>query len=328
MTRQNSPPFFIVGCGRSGTTLLRTLLNGHPEIGVPQESLFIVDYLRAGDWLDMASLGRMLVREPELEEWGIRPSETDLEGCRTAAEAIDRLHRLYLVAKGKNRWGQKTPRFVRFVGLLRRHFPEARFIHLVRDPRAVVNSLIASDVHRSNALYASRRWLSDVSAGLRAERDFPGEVLRVRYEDLVTDVESTLRKVASLLDFEYDPSMLAAASQGASEYSRFYAAIHANLALPPTDQFIEKWKDHLSAGEIALIESIVGERMLELGYAKSDQDPATRRLRTSAMSFERVFGLARQSTQYLRFRRKYLFHLFLRKWKLGLMGDFLRGVNY
>jgi LPS sulfotransferase NodH len=328
MNQHMEDPFFIVGCGRSGTTLLRTLLNGHPDIGVPQESLFITDYLRADGRVAMTTLRKMLIREPELEEWGIKPTLEDLDACNTPAEAIDRLHRIYLTGKGKHRWGQKTPRFVRFVGLLHTHFPGARFIHVVRDPRAVVSSLISSDVHRSNALYASRRWLNDVGAGIEAERDFPQQVIRVRYEDLVTDVETTLSSIASFLRFDYDAAMVAAAAQGAAEYSRFYAAIHANLSLPPTDQFINKWKDRLSPSEVCLVESITGPRMLNLGYVPSAEASPTPPTHTMTMRLERGLGLVRQSTQYLRFRRKYLFYLILRKWRLGLMGDFLRGVNY
>lgn len=328
MNPQSNTPFFIVGCGRSGTTLLRTLLNGHPEIGVPQESLFITDYLRAGESVGLASLLRMLIREPELEEWGIHPSIEDLDGCNTAAEAIDRLHRIYLDGKGKQRWGQKTPRFVRYVELLRHHFPGARFIHLVRDPRAVVSSLISSDVHRSNALYGSKRWLNDVSAGIEAEKKYPQEFVRVRYEDLVTEVESTLHRLASFLAFTYDPAMVAAAAQGASEYSRFYAAIHANLSMPPTDRFIDKWKERLDPRQVALVESIVGERMVELGYARSPRVAGSTAAGRTGMKLERALGLVRQTIQYLRFRRSYLLHLVSRKWKLGLMRDFVRGINY
>jgi hypothetical protein len=328
MSQHDSQPFFIVGCGRSGTTLLRTLLNGHPDIGVPQESLFITDYLRAGGRIELTNLRQMLVEEPELEEWGIHPGIADLEDCMSAAEAIDRLHRIYLSGKGKHHWGQKTPRFVRHVELLRDSFPGAKFIHLVRDPRAVVSSLITSDVHRSNAFYASKRWVNDVNAGIEAEKTHPGEVLRVRYEDLVTDVETTLRSISAFLGIAYDPSMVGAAAQGASEYSRFYAAIHANLKMPPTDQFIGKWKERLGPADVALIESIAGDRMVELGYIRSAEPVPAPAGPMTAMKFDRALGLVRQSIQYLRFRRKYLIHLFVRKWRLGLLGDFLRAVNY
>jgi len=328
MTQSMAEPFFIVGCGRSGTTLLRTLLNSHPAIGIPQESLFIIDYLRVGQRMDLAQLKRMLMQEPEIEEWGIHPVIEDLDGCQTIAEAIDRLHRLYLAPHGKQRWGQKTPRFVRSVGLILEHFPGSRFIHLVRDPRAVVSSLITSDVHRSNAYYAALRWAKDVGFGLAAEETYPSQVRRIRYEDLVTQVETTLVSISDFLEFEYDPRMLSVAPQSSSEYSRFYAAIHANLILQPTDRFIDKWRERLDDEETALVESLSGDFMERLGYTRTIQGSPEPLVGLFWARLSRAVGLARQATQYLRFRRRYLFHLIGRKWRLGLLRDFVRDVNY
>ena len=102
-------PVFIVGCGRSGTSLLRRFLNQHPQLGIPLELLFIVDYLHAASHHPVERMTGLLVREPEVREWGVNPSPKDMAGCSTIAEAIDRLHRLYLAPRGKCSLGPEDP---------------------------------------------------------------------------------------------------------------------------------------------------------------------------------------------------------------------------
>jgi len=320
-------PVFIVGCGRSGTSLLRRLMNQHPQVGIPLESLFIVDYLQAAARQPVARMTGMLVREPEILEWGLRPAAYDLTGCATIAEAIDRLHRLYLAPRGKSRWGQKTPRFVRHLPLLRFHFPEARFVHLVRDPRAVAASLIRSNVHRSTATYAARRWRMDVDLGLAFEQAAPGSVLRVAYEELVARPDNVLRGVCEFCGLDFDPKMLTSAEERPSEYSDFYAQIHANVDHPATGEFVDRWTNDLSEQQVALIEHLAGARMEELGYARVGGDqpdlPSGWKIRG-----DRMRGMAEQAYRYARYRPRYLAFLLYRKARLGLLKSFLWSVNY
>jgi len=320
-------PFFIVGCGRSGTTLLRTLLNRHPAIAIPLESLFIIDYLRVQDRYDQKYLNSLVIREPELEEWGISVSVEDLQDSVSVARMISKLHEIYAESKGKSHWGQKTPRFVRYLDLLGKNFPSSKMIHMIRDPRAVVSSLIQSDVHQSNAYHGSHRWMMDVRAGLTYELTHCSRVLRVFYEDLVKEPEEVLKAVFEFLEMD-STGMTISGEKKTQEYSDFYENIHANLERSPTPAFIDKWKQHLSSEEVLIVEGICGELMGELGYecsSTSDSPPAytSRKARS-----QRVKGILRQMGRYFRYRRSYLFHLIWRKWKLGLLKDFLWTVNY
>jgi hypothetical protein len=153
-------------------------------------------------------------------------------------------------------------------------------------------------------------------------------VRRIRYEDLVTQVETTLVSISDFLEFEYDPRMLSDAPQSSSEYSRFYATIHANLSLQPTDRFIDKWRERLDDEAMALVESLSGDFMERLGYSRTIQGLSEPSVGLFGARLSRTVGLARQATQYLRFRRRYLFHLIGRKWRLGLLRDFVGDVNY
>jgi hypothetical protein len=323
-----SRPFFIIGCGRSGTTLLRTILNRHADIAIPLESLFIIDYLKAAASHDISFLISMLVREPEISEWGIRPQVEDFKGCQSISEVINQLHQIYLQAKGKKHWGQKTPRFVRETALLLEHFPYALFIHVVRDPRAVVSSLIHSDVHHSNAYHASKRWRMDVSKGLELEDKHPQRVMRVHYESLVRDSENTIRKILEFLGFVYDPIILQQDESSVAEYSKFYQNIHANLDRNATDQYIDKWKDKLSSADIEVVEALTYRYMQRLGYNQVIDSPVLPRGYKEWARLHRLIGLVRQTIRYLRYRHKYLLFLIWRKWKLGSLLDFLWDVNY
>lgn len=319
-------PFFIVGCGRSGTSLLRSLLNRHPEIAIPLESLFIVDYLRTERRFD--ELIALLAQEPEIREWGLAIGPEDFAGVESAVEAIERLHERYAAAQGKPRWGQKTPRFVRHLPLLAGSFPRARFVHLVRDPRAVASSLIRSDVHHSNAYYAALRWAKDVSAGLAFEREAPGRVLRVRYEQLVAQTSKVLAQVASFLDIASIDGWWKDAGGGIDEYSAFYEQIHANLDQPVSDEFVDRWRDDLSSWQLETVEALTGDLMDKLGYGRELERAHLGPAATLYFRLDRLAGLARQLSKYLRQRRVYLVFLLRRKWKLGLLKEFLWTANY
>jgi hypothetical protein len=303
-------------------------LNRHRDIAIPLESLFIVDYLRAAGRFDLQTMLGYLVDEPEIKEWGIEPSVSDLEECQTIGEAIARLHEIYAGHFGKSAWGQKTPRFIRHLPLLQMHFPAIRVVHVVRDPRAVVNSLMQSDVHRSDAYHAARRWRMDVSEGLAFENAHPGVVLRVTYEDLVRSPAKVLDRIVGFLGF--GPAWLdrSTESEGASEYSAFYENIHANLDRPPSTEFVEKWKAELSPRDVEIAELVCTDLMLQLGYSPQNEEPNPGTWTLRRVKLLRLARMPLQVGRYLRHRRNYLIHLLWRKWKLGMLREFLWEINY
>lgn len=321
-------PFFIVGCGRSGTTLLRTMLNHHPEVAIPLESIFIIDYLRAGSNVSVETMKHLLIDEGELQEWNLKLGVTDLYGCRTAVDLITRLHELYIAQEGKRLWAQKTPRFVRYGELLKTAYPHAKFIHVIRDPRATVSSLIRSNVHNSNALYGSKRWLKDVRAGVQLKAHYPDDVMEVRYEDLVIEPEATLKQVCAFLALVYDPVMLMYHETGTQEYSKYYEQAHEKLNCPPSRNRIDAWRKQLSPREVALIETLCDETMRQFGYEPEYGNTSLDAGFVQWLKLQRFVGLSRQIKQYLTTRRQYFLHSIRRKWALGLVGQDIREINY
>lgn len=322
-----SVAFFIVGCGRSGTSLLRDQLNRHPRVAIPLESLFIVDYLRVADQHPLDALLELLVAEPEIREWGLAPSPADLAGSSSVAEAVGRLHDLFAREHGRDVSGQKTPRLVRHLPLLAQHFPDARFVHVVRDARAVVSSLVRSDVHRSTAYHGALRWRMDVSLGLAYGRANPRRTHLVRYEELVREPD---RRVAEIVEFLGLPPAEASEPLGVpgDEYSEFYDRIHENLGRPPTPDFIDRWRDDLTERQAGVVEHLAGDLMEGLGYEREFTPVAPPPRLRLAFAAQRAVGMAGQTATYLRHRRGYVLHLLRRKARMGLLGEFLRGVNY
>jgi len=327
MNAMSQAPFFIVGCGRSGTSLLRNLLNSHLEVAIPLESLFIVDYLRAEGLHDLAALQELLLGEPEISEWGLKLKRQDFVGAPTLSATIDRLHMLYAQSQGKKHWGQKTPRFIRNLDLIGASFPEAKFIHMIRDPRAVVNSLIRSDVHRSNPYHGAQRWKMDVSEGRDYESRHPDRMISIKYEKLVTQSDDVLKNICGFLNLEFQ-SDLVGQKGGTEEYSRFYEKIHQNLDKPLTTLRIDSWKTELSTSAVQVIEAIGMDVMIELGYEPVSENIALQGSFVSRMKVQRLYAIILQAFRYFRYRRSYLPYLFYRKWKLGLLRDFLWTVNY
>ena len=321
-------PFFIVGCGRSGTTLLRTMLNQHSALAIPLESLFIADYLRASAYTPPETYRKLIVTEYELREWGMSFSIADFDGCVTARDFIDRAHMLYMSQHNKTVWGQKTPRFVRYGNLLRQHYPTAKFIIIIRDPRAVVSSLMRSNVHYSNALYGARRWLRDGSSGVALEKQFPGDVLSVRYEDLVTSPAPVLHHMCDFLQVDFENALLNYHQTGTMEYGTYYAQIHQQLNRAPDQSRINAWREHLSTRQINVIESVCGTLMPQFGYMLSNPDPVIPRWYRAGLKAERAAGLARQIIHNAITRRGYLTSFVRRKLALSLLRNTVKHVNY
>ena len=304
------------------------MLNQHSKLAIPLESLFIIDYLRADPKTPPQTFLKLILKEYEFHEWAIPFSAADFDGCVRAQDFIDRAHMLYIRQYNKVIWGQKTPRFVRYGSLLKQHYPGARFIHVIRDPRAVVSSLIRSNVHHSNAYFAARRWLRDTNAGLRLQETYPEDVFALRYEDFILSTEDALRQICDFLKVNFEPAMLDYHITGTAEYSGYYAQIHEKLNQAPDKSRIEAWRKHLSPTQIAVVEGVCADKMRALSYALDGSgDPVSSgviwRLKT-----ERVLGLYKQIWHNYATRRGYLASFLRRKLALSLFFDTLKDVNY
>lgn len=318
-------PIFVLGCGRSGTTLLRTMLNHHPDIAIPLESLFVIDYLRVETRCDIETLKSLFIREYELHEWGLGIQGHELRQFGSVPDIIRYAHEKYAKCQGKSRWGQKTPRFIRYVEKLVEAYPDALFVHVIRDPRAVAASLRKSRAHRSNALFAAKRWVRDVQAGLEAQNAFPDRFIEVRYEDLVCDTMDCLRRVCDFLNVRFSDKMIDYTDTGCREYSNcYYQSLHKRLRDKPDKARVDAWRNSLTSRSQRIIEAISRPLMAQLRYTAETKSKSVSRWIIVFFYLERAFGILLQLRYYVLYRRGYIYSFVTRKIRLRLIRDLLQ----
>jgi Sulfotransferase family len=283
-----APAPFVVGATRSGTTLLRLMLDAHPEMAIPSETHFIPDLIKAYR-LESATPERMCEVVTAHRRWG--DFHLDPEELLKRFRAIDPINpgdaaraffQLYAKREGKRRWGDKTPGYVREMHRIESVLPEARFVHLVRDGRDVALSVLAMNWGPSTVPEAAFRWKKRI---LRAREQAPriGHYVEIRYEDLVRDTEATLRRVCEFVDLPYDEEMLRyheRASERLQEKARDLdrgpdkarqtaearLESHALATQPPDPERIERWRTEMSVEDRAVYEELAGDLLADLGY--------------------------------------------------------------
>ncbi len=192
-------PVIVLGVRRSGTTLLRVMLDRNARLAVPDESYFVPQLARRHrDWLDPAAFVDDLRRLPTLVEWGVSYEDVAprLRPGMPTGDAIAAVFETYAAERGKSRWGDKTPLYMQHLSLLERLFPDARYVHLIRDGRDAALSFLSVPAgimtkgwgNPRDAAGFACQWAIEVRAarGLGA-RVGPGRYLEVRYETLVAD---------------------------------------------------------------------------------------------------------------------------------------------
>ncbi len=266
------PEIFIVGAPRSGTTLLRNMLNRHPRLAICYETQFF-RYVFARRWA-FGDLGnsrnrRRLIAEytstHRIQRLGMNAADFEERLMREGVsyEAFfASLLACYAGAEGKARWGEKTPHHARFTELLCEWYPGASILHVVRDPRDVVAALQRVPWASNSVLTNARTWLTyNLAASQSSHR--PGYI-QIRYETLVNQPDEELARICEHLGERYYPSMLI----GDQEKVRFRSwSQRSGSAI--TNERIGAWRDELSEDSIRLIDRVVGEHGARYGYART-----------------------------------------------------------
>ena len=279
--RDRSFPF-IVACGRSGTTLLRAMLERSGEIAIPPESYFPVslEQRHGGSAFQRAALATELRANVRFREWGL--PVPDLSSADTYAEAVRTVYAAYAEAHGAERYGDKTPPFVLHMDLLAGLFPEARFVHLIRDGRDVARSLVQTSFGPNGLARAADVWTRRVTRGRASGARLGAErYLEVRYEDLVADPDAALHGVCAFLDLAFHEEMLRP-EEGTTAVPERERSHHASLAKPVTPG-LRDWRRDMPEADVALVEAVAGERLSDLGYERRfARLPAAARARAAA----------------------------------------------
>ena len=256
------------------------MLDRHPDLAVPDESYFIPTLAaRHHGRIDPSRFCDDVARISTLRDWGVRPAdvrERIRPGAR-AADGIAAIFAAYAAARGKPRWGDKTPMYMSRLGLLDRLFPAALLVHVVRDGRDAARSFLEmpaglvteSWAHPRDVAGFACQWRTEV----RAARDLgrragSARYLELRYEELVDDPEGMLRAVSAFAGLEFDPAMLA--YPGTLDLA---AKPHqARLAQPPTAG-VRDWRTEMETADVAAFEAIAGDTLAACGYEAAGTGP-------------------------------------------------------
>jgi hypothetical protein len=284
----SSPPVFVLGVRRSGTTLLRVMLDRHSQLAVPDESYFIPQLAdRHRGPIDVDTFIDDLRRLRTLREWGVdvetvRPK---LRPDQSPGEAIGAVYEAYAETRGKERWGDKTPMYMQRLPLLERLFPTALYVHLIRDGRDCASSfaqmpegiVTRSWAHPRDAVGFACQWRSEIAAARRLGRRVGHRYLELRYEQLVAEPESSLRTVCDHVGLTFEPSMLEYA--GSVDVTR--QPHQQSITRPPTPG-LRDWRRDMGAGDVRAFERVAGDLLAELGYETVGGPSVTGKLRRAS----------------------------------------------
>lgn len=269
-TESSGPPFFIVGSARSGTTLLRLMLNAHPHVAVPPESRFVTELWKGSKEVDVHSFLDALAAHKRFSAWELPidavRSEIGAAATVPYPDAIEAAYRAYARSRGKSRWGDKTPRYVEHIPFLAELFEDARFVHLVRDGRNVALSYADVPFGPKTVAQAAELWARRVSTGMTDGRSLePGRYLELRYEDLVEDFEARSKELCEFLDVPFDQAMLDYTERSRSDVLSRAAKYNPKVTERPIAQ-TRSWEDSMPDRQIAVFEAVAGDVLAQLGY--------------------------------------------------------------
>ena len=276
-------PVFVLCNGRSGSTLLRFILDAHPELACPPETNL------PALCVQLATVWSLIEGAPLSANRGDEPPEIPEAAITGARETMDRMVGSYLGRRGKKRYCDKSLGTARYAPLLTRVYPQAQFVCVYRHPMDVIASGLEAcpwglsgygfdpyiAATPGNAVMAlASFWADSVRAALAAEQQFPGQCIRVRYEDLVTDPEATTARLFEFLGAAAAPGISQACFS--AERERFGPADYKiwHTAEVSADSVGRGWT--VPAGMIApqLLEAI-NETAATLGYLQVDGDWGT-----------------------------------------------------
>jgi hypothetical protein len=290
-----APPMpFIVGSPRSGTTMLRLMLDAHPALAIPPETGFVAFIAESGTdaWPTWKRFWKTVTQYPD------RPSATwpdfhlakaDFRAALEAlkpfdpAEGLRAFYRLYAARFDKRRVGDETPSYARHLTAIESPLPEARFIHLVRDGRDAAVSLRNLWFSPGATMTEQAAFWRDNVLAAREQGARVRHYREVRYEALVTEPERVLRDVCAFIEPPYSADMQSYYLHAPRRLDEHEARLDANGTVtlskesrrqqqtrstrPPMPALIGRWHTELSTAEAAEFELVAGDTLALFGYS-------------------------------------------------------------
>jgi hypothetical protein len=304
-------PCFIVGCERSGTTLLAVLLDRHSSLAVTPETHFLICMPRVSQRLRSLATHQQLIDRfyafPRTSDLGLDRVRL-LQRFQTRPPTPPALFQCileeYAAFHRKARAGEKTPVHIWFVPKLIEWFPDCRVVGIVRDGRDVIRSMLRVPWNiRRQLRPLCLTWVHGARAAERYRAKYPRHFRLVRYEDLLTQPELSLRAIDEFLGLTFEAGQLAPEEPGdaSSRVVPPWESEWKAKALEPLDTSrIGDWKKHVTDRERLIMNSMMGPELIRMGYPDT-QIPATPALRRAWESFLNALCKARLYRLWHRF---------------------------
>jgi Sulfotransferase family len=282
---------------RSGTTLLRMMLDAHPDLTIPPETHFVPDMIKAAK-ADGSTPESVLEAMKDHREWGdFEISDEEMLGKFRAlpklrpGPAVRSFYDIYAERQGKPRYGEKTPTYVQKMKLIQRALPEAHFCHVIRDGRDVALSVLDRTVRDLTTGDVAKRWQKKVR---KAQEDSPrlNHYMEIRYEDLILDTEPVLRSVCEFFELDWHDELLTYHERSADRLQEMARALpgdgkakelsverrmktHEMTTKPPSADRVQRWRKQMTEEQRSEFEVIAGDLLAELGYPVGEPVDAT-----------------------------------------------------
>jgi hypothetical protein len=283
----------IVGAPRSGTTLLRLMLDAHPALAIPPETHFLpacAELEQSGHGTAeqlIEAVTRSPLPMPTWPDFGLDASAyaASVRGSPrpfSVRSGVRQFYRMYAQKHGKDRTGDKTPPYVKHIAQISALLPEARFIHIIRDGRGVIASLREMWFAPSRDVAAlAVYWRDFVTAGRTAAAGgYP--VLEVRYEELLEAPDVQLRRVCAFIGLDFDAAMLAYYERAAERLEEHQGRVLPNgevvvtrerrlaqqamVTRPLERGRNDAWRRLLGTSDVLRFQEVAADLLTELGY--------------------------------------------------------------
>lgn len=272
---------FIVGVGRSGTTLLQSMLNAHPEVVFAPESHFIKKYIvpQLNGSLPAIGNAEKLVELLQADSDFMRlkvdvqalAAQTDFAQPHFMADVFSRALQAHGAERNALHLGDKDPMNVAYLQHIHKVYPNAYILHIIRDPRDVVLSRIKSDwgkgmpffMHVAEYHFHIHKVLGE------GNTLFGNRFLQVHYEDLIDQPEAELKRLCEGMELAYSPEMLNFHQKSEGLVAENERAWKGNIFKPVMKGNKNKWKKGLSKRQVVKIEGGLEVTMGKLGYELS-----------------------------------------------------------
>lgn len=285
------PMFFILGRPRSGTTLLRTLFDAHPNCAVPLECAFIMNmsrkYEKVVNWTSdlLLEFHADVQKHVKFDRWAIDLDalKADLLRCQgnNTFQGICKV--VYLnypshFPKENILWiGDKNPVYATYTPMMMRLFAEAKFIHLVRDPRDNIISLKNVDFEGPFSALLAYRWRHSARSLSKIKKKYPAKFYTIRYEDMVRQPQKYYREMCDFLNIPYNDTVFDFYKKQDEVLGRFnvenFLKYHKSLLSPINTDKVDLWKTQLPDRDIRITEWVCGRWIKYYGYGRRYKHP-------------------------------------------------------